>query len=79
MAWFESRGVKLKAEADGRMFPVTDSSQTIVNCLFDEAQKAGVKFRLNCAVASVAKNADGKFELTLGVAGSPLPAAARME
>ncbi len=65
VAWFESRGVKLKTESDGRMFPVTDSSLTIVNCLFDAAQKAGVNFRLNCAVASVAKNADGKFELAL--------------
>ena len=34
--WFESRGVKLKAEKDGRMFPVTDSSETIVDCLLQE-------------------------------------------
>jgi hypothetical protein len=65
VAWFESRGVKLKTENDGRMFPVTDSSQTIVNCLLDAAQKAGVNFRLNCAVESVAKTPDGKFELLL--------------
>jgi predicted flavoprotein YhiN len=63
--WFVARGVKLKTENDGRMFPVTDSSQTIVNCLMDAAQKAGVKLRLNCTVESVVKNADGKFELTL--------------
>ena len=63
VAWFETRGVKLKAEADGRMFPVTDSSATIVDCLMDAAQKTGVKLRLNCGVASVVKNADGKFEL----------------
>jgi predicted Rossmann fold flavoprotein len=31
--WFESRGVELKNEEDGRMFPVTDSSETIINCL----------------------------------------------
>src|SRR5882762_10153437 len=37
VAWFESRGVKLKTEADGRMFPVTDSSQTIIDCLLREA------------------------------------------
>jgi predicted Rossmann fold flavoprotein len=65
VAWFESRGVKLKTEADGRMFPVTDSSQTIVNCLFDAAEKAGVTLRLNCAVESAVKTAEGKFELTL--------------
>jgi len=65
VAWFEARGVKLKTEADGRMFPTTDSSQTIVDCLMNAAQKAGVKLRLNCAVESVVKNAEGEFELTL--------------
>ena len=72
--WFAARGVKLKTESDGRMFPTTDSSQTIVDCLMNAAQKAGVKLRLNCAVESVTKNADGKYELKLGGAGSPLPA-----
>ena len=65
VAWFESRGVKLKTEADGRMFPITDTSQTIVDCLMNAAQKAGVKLRLNGAVESIAKTADGKFELAL--------------
>ena len=37
--WFEERGVKLKTEDDGRMFPVTDSSQTIIDCLLKEANK----------------------------------------
>jgi predicted Rossmann fold flavoprotein len=64
--WFAARGVKLKTEGDGRMFPVTDSSQTIVDCLVNAAQNAGVKLQLNCAVESVLKNADGKFELTIG-------------
>jgi len=73
--WFESRGVRLKTEPDGRMFPTTDTSQTIVNCLMDAAQKAGVQFRLNCGVESVTKTADGRFELEIGRAGSPLPAA----
>jgi predicted Rossmann fold flavoprotein len=68
VAWFESRGVKLKSEPDGRMFPVTDSSQTIVDCLFGAAEKAGVKFRLNCAVESARKNAEGQFELELAAA-----------
>jgi len=65
VAWFEARGVKLKTERDGRMFPTTDSSETIVHCLMDAAQSAGVKFRLNRAVESVAKMTDGRFELTL--------------
>jgi predicted Rossmann fold flavoprotein len=69
VAWFEARNVKLKTERDGRMFPTTDSSETIVHCLMDAAEKAGVKIRLNCAVESVVKLAAGTFELTLaGVA-----------
>jgi hypothetical protein len=71
VAWFAARGVTLKTEADGRMFPVTDSAQTIVDCLFQAAQKAGVKLRLNCAVESVTKTADGKFALTLAAERRP--------
>ena len=41
--WFEERGVKLKTEQDGRMFPVTDSSQTIIDCLLKEASSFGVE------------------------------------
>ncbi|NNM42875.1 MAG: FAD-binding protein, partial [Chlamydiae bacterium] len=41
--WFESRGVKLKTEPDGRMFPITDSSETIIACLLSEAKKIGVE------------------------------------
>ena len=37
--WFEARGVPLKTESDGRMFPVTNSSETIINCLLKEAEK----------------------------------------
>jgi len=51
--WFEERGVKLKKEEDGRMFPVTDSSQTIIDCLMREANKYGVRIRLNKEVKSV--------------------------
>ena len=65
VAWFAARGVQLKAESDGRMFPITDSSETIVNCLMAAAAKAGVKLRLNCVVESVAKNAEGRFKLKL--------------
>jgi predicted flavoprotein YhiN len=74
VAWFEARGVKLKTEGDGRMFPVSDSSQSIIDCLMNAAKAAGVKLRLSAGVESVVKNANGKFELTLGRAGSPLPA-----
>ena len=51
--WFESRGVKLKTEADGRMFPITDSSETIINCLLGEARRRGVKLVANCGVEKI--------------------------
>ena len=47
IAWFKERGVALKTEADGRMFPVTDNSQTIIDCLIKEANKHSVDIRLN--------------------------------
>jgi len=65
VAWFESRGVQLKIESDGRMFPATDSSQTIIDCLMNAAQKAGIKLKTNCGVESAAKKPGGGFDLTL--------------
>ena len=72
VAWFESRGVKLKIESDGRMFPVTDSSQTIIDCLLNAAQKAGIKLRSDCGVESAAKISGVGFELALSN-GEKLP------
>ncbi|MGB3532360.1 MAG: NAD(P)/FAD-dependent oxidoreductase [Microcoleaceae cyanobacterium] len=51
--WFTRRGVKLKTEADGRMFPTTDNSATIVNCLMQAAEKTGVKLRTSARVADI--------------------------
>lgn len=62
--WFESRGVELKVEADGRMFPVTDNSQTIVDCLIDEADKNKVAVKLQLGVDSISVNSNDKFDLT---------------
>lgn len=45
--WFSERGVTLKAEPDGRMFPTTDSSQTIIECLLKEANRYGVEILMN--------------------------------
>jgi predicted Rossmann fold flavoprotein len=73
VAWFEERGVRLKTEADGRMFPMTDSSQTIIDCLLDAATGAGVKLRTRCDVARVTKGSRGGFELTLA-SGEMIPA-----
>ncbi|TAH41481.1 MAG: NAD(P)/FAD-dependent oxidoreductase [Bacteroidetes bacterium] len=63
--WFASRGVKLKIEADGRMFPTTDDSTTIVNCLMNAAQNALVNIRMNSPVHSIHKREDNLFELGL--------------
>lgn len=52
--WFEERGVTLKIEDDGRMFPTSDSSQTIIDCFLDEAQKLGVTIIKECAVKELA-------------------------
>jgi len=64
VAWFAQRGVKLKTESDGRMFPVTDSSQTIIDCLLHAARNAGIKLKANCAVDRAVKKNSG-FELAL--------------
>lgn len=57
--WFESRGIKLKVEADGRMFPQTDSSQTVINCFLAEADKAGIQIALHYAVSQLQKTTEG--------------------
>lgn len=64
IAWFESHGVKLKTEADGRMFPITDDSETIVNCLMNAAIETKVILRTNCPVKYVRKQ-DNFFEIEL--------------
>lgn len=55
MAWFEDRGVELKIEEDGRIFPVSDSSQTIIDCLLFEAKRLGIEILLSQAVKAIEK------------------------
>ena len=62
IAWFKDRGVELKTESDGRMFPSSNSSQTIVDCLMQEANRYGVEILMNKEVKAVNKVNDG-FEL----------------
>jgi predicted Rossmann fold flavoprotein len=63
--WFGSRGVATKTEEDGRMFPVTDDSATIVDCLMSAAARAAVTIRVSTPVRSIIKDAE-TFKLTLG-------------
>jgi predicted Rossmann fold flavoprotein len=53
--WFGERGVDLKVEADGRMFPVSNQSQSIIDCLLAEATKYGVVVKISMDVLSIKK------------------------
>ncbi|MBX3474038.1 MAG: NAD(P)/FAD-dependent oxidoreductase [Planctomycetes bacterium] len=57
--WFRRRGVEMYTLPDGCLFPVTDSSQTIIDCFLGAAKAAGVKLRCNAGVESVARQGDG--------------------
>ena len=60
--WFEAHGVELKEEADGRVFPVSDSSQTVIDCLLGLSEKFGVKTSLQEGVEKIIKLDEG-FEI----------------
>lgn len=51
--WFKERGIQLKTERDGRMFPTTDRSETIINCFLDEIKKRGIDLQLGVKVESL--------------------------
>lgn len=61
--WFEARDVKLKTERDGRIFPVTDDSNTIADCLRSAAKRVGVRVELGAAVLGVKKTSSDGFRL----------------
>jgi predicted Rossmann fold flavoprotein len=56
--WFMKRGIKLKVEPDGRMFPESNTSETIINCFLSEAQKYNIDINLNEEVLSIEKADD---------------------
>ncbi len=62
--WFEEKGVKLKTEEDGRMFPTTDQSETIIQCLLKQAQLHGVKIVTECGLNKITPS-EGNFLLEL--------------
>ena len=53
--WFQTRGVSLKTESDGRIFPVTNNSETIIQCLVSTARKLGVEIRLKQHIRSISQ------------------------
>jgi predicted Rossmann fold flavoprotein len=63
--WFEERGVATKTETDGRVFPASDSSETVVQCLLSESARLGVDVRMRAPVVQVRALSPGGFELEL--------------
>jgi len=61
--WFAERDVQLKTESDGRMFPVTDNSQTIVECLLREASRYNVDIRMQTTVEKLQLTEANQFQL----------------
>jgi predicted Rossmann fold flavoprotein len=76
--WFEGKGVKLKTEADGRMFPVTDSSQTIIECMVRTARNLNIEIRTGISVKSFSANVDGSKGFTLHLDGGERMSADRL-
>ncbi len=56
--WFETRGVRLKTEADGRMFPITDDSQSVIDLFVEQSKQKGIELRLSSKVKKLAWNDD---------------------
>ena len=65
LAWFEQRGVAIKMEDDGRMFPVSNNSQTIIDCFTSEISRLGIELLLSHPVKAIIKTEAG-WELSTG-------------
>ncbi len=59
MEWFEKRGVPLKIEEDGRIFPESNTSQSIIDCFLSETEKLGVEVLKNHSVKAILKEDEG--------------------
>jgi predicted Rossmann fold flavoprotein len=64
--WLEERGVCIKSENDGRMFPISDSSQTIIDCFKNEAEKLGITIRYGAEVIHLRQSNSWVVELASG-------------
>lgn len=58
IAWFAAKGVDIKTESDGRMFPVTDNSETIIDCFLKEARRLNIQIRTGIEVVSLKRDED---------------------
>ena len=66
MAFFEKRGIPLKIESDGRIFPVTDSSQTIIDCFLNEADRLGITILRHSAVKNIRHRINAEHHIFTG-------------
>ncbi|NJL15514.1 MAG: aminoacetone oxidase family FAD-binding enzyme, partial [Microscillaceae bacterium] len=73
LAWFEERGVPLKTEADGRIFPLSDQSQSVIDCFMEEARRFGVDIQTQAEVKKIIPREPEGFHLHLAT-GKILPA-----
>ncbi|HIB38574.1 NAD(P)/FAD-dependent oxidoreductase [Mesonia sp.] len=58
IAWFDERGIELKTEEDGRMFPITDSSETIIDCFLAETERLNIEIKTGHSVQDIQQNND---------------------
>ena len=72
--WFRENGVELKTESDGRIFPVTDSSQTVIDCLTGVAKEKGIEAKNNCCVNRIDKSDEGSFRIWINDQDDPIEA-----
>ncbi len=66
LQWFADRGVKIKREGDGRMFPVTDSSQTVIDCFMAEVKRLGIQIKYSTGVSNLVPDGDNWLVHTTG-------------
>ena len=64
IAWFANRNIKIIKEDDGRMFPSTNSSQTIIDCFMEEADKHKINLHLHTGIQEIRKLANGNWVLS---------------
>jgi predicted Rossmann fold flavoprotein len=70
--WFANHSIKLKTEEDGRMFPITDNSGTIIDCLTRVATDFNVRLRTSCSLVGLEKSKDGRWIVNTSTSNEPL-------
>ncbi len=72
--WFAKLGVTLKTEPDGRMFPATDSSETVIRCFLDQARHCGISIYQKHSLNDIQRRGDGNFTLQFEGVADPVEA-----